>query len=674
MTSIVLKSFSGEIPNLPTYLLPDTNAQLADTCDFAQKDLRPLRGGTAVLTAPAAIKGVYTEEGSKWFTWPTETQAYKSPVIGEVYQRVYFCNNGAVQVAQYWNAISSGGIPLYSWNVGVPQPTVRPVLTLVDRLTLPDYPTYTATVDCWYESGGKQYQKQSGITLTPVQGWRNYTFTRPVRNTVTTAKTTTTTYDGDGNPITTVTEGSTSGTPADAKLVVQIIIKDASVSPPKEIFNMIVSAGATNPTRSTAFPGGVEGTLLAPEDSTTATILLNWGAVETRAYVYTVKNTFGEESAPSPAAIVSPTYIQDVRVTYQVPDFTGYRPFASVAIYRTSGTSGSYTQVIDQISDHGTYADDASHKASAFGDALKSQEWYAPPSGLQGLVALPNGAFAAFKDNVVYMSEPYRPHAWPYSQSFPHNVRGMCVGAQSLVVTTAAGVYNLLGSLPKNMQQQRIAIPQAGLSHQAMVAIEGGVAYASNDGIVFVQGSTATMNLSQQFFSREDWRSLYGSMFSDMRFSYHDGFLFGTSNTANIGFLVRLDEATGTLARIQGNYGATFYLPVDDNLYYAVGNILYKFRSGAYNTLAWWSKDYILPRPTSFSAFYIRARGTVSITIYADGAALPAYSGVLNGPTVTTGYYRLPVAKALKWSVRFQSNDVIEEFAMAESMAELRNV
>jgi hypothetical protein len=48
MTTLVLKNFSGELPNLPDYKLPDANAQQALFCDFAQNDLRPLRQGSLI--------------------------------------------------------------------------------------------------------------------------------------------------------------------------------------------------------------------------------------------------------------------------------------------------------------------------------------------------------------------------------------------------------------------------------------------------------------------------------------------------------------------------------------------------------------------------------------------------------------------------------------------------
>src|SRR5436190_1779252 len=131
MTTIALKQFSGEIPNVPAYMLPEANAQQAKFCDFAQKDLRPLKNGLAFKTMSAPVKGIYTEDGINFFTWPVETAAYKSQVIGDTYGRVYFMNVNGFKVTNYVSATPNGGEPGQSWSVGVPVPTVPPGLAVI---------------------------------------------------------------------------------------------------------------------------------------------------------------------------------------------------------------------------------------------------------------------------------------------------------------------------------------------------------------------------------------------------------------------------------------------------------------------------------------------------------------------------------------------------------------
>lgn len=665
MTTLVLKNFSGELPNLPDYKLPDANAQQALFCDFAQNDLRPLRGGTLIKTMTNTVKGIYTEEGVNFYTWPTETFAAKGPVNNDTYGRMYFMNGNGFKVAPYSGAAPTGGEPATSYLVGVPAPTGAPTLTLKQRTTLPDYPSISVTTTVWYESNGKKYQEAPMTAFTVIAPWKEYTFVPPTKTPYSDGKKSTSAWnDSSQQTETTVTTGTPSGTPDDAKLTAQIVIKDTTNNN-KEIFNVTVSSGATTPTRSSAFPGGVEVML-----TTDGKLTFSWGVVETRAYVYTMVNSYMEESAPSLANVVSVTYLDYVEVGTTNPSFTGYSPRSGTNIYRTFGTNPTYFKINTTSLGSGVYKDET-FKASDVGVALPSLEWDLPESGMTGLVAMPNGFFAAYKDNMLYFSEPFRPHAWPYAMSFPHKIMGICPDAQSLVVTTNTGAYIVLGSLPSNMSQQKLPIPQAGIAQRLMVNLEGAVGYASADGFVLVQGSQATMALSQKFYSREDWRSTFATIADDARFGYTDGYLVLVSSQEAKGIIIRTDEAAGTLTQFNETFDSMFYLPITDTLYYSKGSNVYRLRDGAasYYTLDWWSKEFTLPSYANFGAFFIRCTAPTTVMLYTDGVLWHTFTAN------ATGYYRLPAGKrSLRWSVRVQTAGKIEEMAMAESMSELRSV
>jgi hypothetical protein len=381
-------------------------------------------------------------------------------------------------------------------------------------------------------------------------------------------------------------------------------------------------------------------------------------------------NAILEESVPSLANVVSLTYLDYVEVTTADPSFTGYVPKSAVNVYRTFGTNPTYFKITTTSLGSGVYKDET-YKASDIGVALPSLEWDMPETGMTGLVALPNGFFAAYKNNMLYFSEPFRPHAWPYAMSFPNNIMGICADAQSLIVTTNTGAYMVLGSLPSNMAQQKLPLPQAGIAQRLMVNIEGAVAYASADGIVLVQGSQSSLALSQKFYSREDWRSTFATIADDARFGYTDGYLVMASSQEAKGIIIRLDEAAGTLTQFNETFDSMFYLPITDTLYYSKGANVYRLRDGAasYYTLDWWSKEFTLPNYANFGAFYIRCTASTTVTIYVDGASWHTFTAA------ATGYYRLPAGKrALRWSIRVQTAGKIEEIAMAESMSEFRSV
>lgn len=631
---IALVKFGGEIPNVPAHLLPDNFAQQAINCDFSQGRLRPLRQGWLLTTMAAAVKTIYTEDGINFYTWPTETQVFKSPVLRDQYNRVYYLDSGVLRVTTTAGMTPAGGPPTASWKVGVPAPTLAPALTVTDRNTFPDYPTATVAITTWLESAGKRYQ-EAEAAVTTVTALREYTFNVPARD--------------------------TQNTPEDVTARAQFRFIQGSAF-------MTVTLGPTDgEVRSQALPGGV--TLSMQSTSgLTHKITLTYGVVETRAYVYTNLNSWNEESGPSPASTIQTTYLQDVQVGLTASSFTDYRPFTAFRTYRTTGSNPAYLRV--QESSSASFAD-TTHKAADFGDVLETLSYGAPPALLDGLVRLPGGILVGFKGTMLYMSEPYRPHAWGYEEAFAKSIRGLLVMPQALLVTTADGCHLVVGAHPSQMQPMQLPVPQAGIAMRSMANLDGMAVFASNDGIVTVNGSQASLAQSQRLFTREKWQERYSSILGNasMRFAWHDGSLVATSSTHPLGFLIRFDElGAGLYTQFNVQMDATFQLPVADALYYSQGANIYQFSAGEKYSFTWWSREYTWHRHRSLGAGYIRCSGSVTLTVYADGVQV--FTGAM-----TTGHFRLPGGvSARRWSVKLAGTGEVDELFVARTMRELQRV
>lgn len=650
MSVIVYKQFLGEIPNTDPHLLPIDRAQFAQDCEFTGGGLKGIAGGAFLQNMVSnPVRGIYTEDGIKFYTWDKKTYAFKGPVVDDGYNRVYFLqpSDGVLRVTNTAGMAYNGPSPAAAttYQVGVPRPTAAPVLTAVTRNTLAGYDGASVEITAWWEYAGAVYEK-AAVTPTSSSPFLWYEFANPAR--------------------TVSTDANTAGTPADSTLAVSITLKDASG-------NVIASATAREsaPGRSLALPGGFEVQLTKIGIGQLAYVnrlTINWGVVETRAYVYTYTNTYGEESAPSPAETIAVTYMQDVTVRVSTDSFAGYRPQAGCKVYRTFGSNSTYVQV--DVSGTAPTLKDATRSIRAMGSALESVNWTPPPSGLGGLVLLPNGWFAAFRGNTLYMSEPYRPHAWPYSMTFAKAIRGVTVAQQSIVVTTADGVHVVTGATPASAQQIRLNTPQPGIGQDAMTPLDGSVAYLSNDGIVIVTGADASLDFSQKLFTRSKWREQYGPALKDGAISlgYHDGCLVATSKSMDTGFTIRFDEDSGSYSRLSSGYDAMFSLPVADSLYYSIGNAVYQFKGGTRVSADWWGKDWVFTSPATFGAGYLRGSGAMTITIYANGTQV--YQKLIE-----PGYFRLPsLPRAERWSVRFTGSSDLREFALAQTMSELKLV
>ena len=662
MPAIVYKKFSGEVPNVDPQLLAIDRAQYAQNCEFSRGSLKPAAGGFPLASTFTnnPIKGIYTEDGARFFTWTSETYAFRGPVIDDSYSRVYLLqpSNGTLKVTTTAEMSVTGPSPTQLFNVGVPRPAVAPTLALVERTSMVDYPGASVSIESWWEYAGKVYE-QSTISPSSSSAFRWYDFATPPKTPQT--QVTQPDYTDPSTGVTTQGQTITTGSPSDSVLVVKLKISQASGA---EILSMTLREGQSS--RSAALPGGVEASM--SKTSTGYRVALTWGTIETRAYVYTCTNTWGEEGAPSPPSTISVNYLQDVSITVTAPVFTNYKPLQGYKVYRTYGTGTSYLQT-DVTGSAPTFTDSAKG-ARAIGSALASINWTPAPVNLKGLALMPNGWFAAHSGNMLYMSEPFRPHAWPYSITFSKPIRGIAVAQQSLVVTTADGVHVVTGAFPGSAQSIRLNLPQAGVSQRAMTSVDGSVIYASNDGLVFVAGADASMTFSQNLFYRQNWRDFIGNALSDgsLVLGYHDGCIVGTSKTQNKGFTIRMDEGTGDFSRLSIGYDAMFILPLADTLYYSINSSVYQFKGGDAMTYDWWGKDWVFQSHATFGAGYLRASGAVTLTIYADGSQV--YSA-----SISPGHFRLPsLPRALRWSIRLSGTREVFEFAMAQTMSELKNV
>ena len=674
MALIAIRDFKGEIPRLPAHLLPDGAARTAVNCDFARGQLAPLKDGQQqwTWTTNSTIGSLFTDDGTNWVvTTAADVAFYKSPVIDEQYSRYYFLwSDGIARVDTLpTNAPSpTGQVPNTQYRLGVPAPTVAPTLTLTTLSSIPGVTSPTWTFSYWYEANGTRYQETTISSPALVTANQQWTFT-PVA-------------------IDVGTEESPK-TPSSAALTVGAVLRDGSGSSAKEIFRLNTSTASIVGARSSALPGGVE-LAISKDSSNLVTIKVNWGVVDTRAYCYTVKNSWGEESAPSPAALISPTYIQQVNIAIPAVDFTNYRLQGAGAtgygIYRTFGSNSDYISI--DFSGSSSPFVDSVHSPSSAGTTLRTTSaWKPPPTLLDTTVGMhltPNGWFAAAKGNTLYMSEPYRPHAWPYSMTFPRKIRGMCVGSQGIVVTTAEATYMVYGPHPASVTQQKLSVPVGGVSSKGMCNVEGGVAMITNDGIMFVNGTKASLEEGQRLFTREEWRARYENVLANMRLAYFDGKLLGCLSVADTdgyyGFVLRTDEnkAAGNFSRSSLLVNAVAPFGLADRLYYTIGRNVYSFgQGGSYVGATWVSKEHLLSKPEAMAVLYVRSSGTATITLTCDGQPLLKNDGTAFSISVSGagGYYRLPSrGPGLRWQINVSSLDgVIYEMVLASSMKELQS-
>jgi hypothetical protein len=324
-------------------------------------------------------------------------------------------------------------------------------------------------------------------------------------------------------------------------------------------------------------PGIFSGSTATPDfqmwaNCTTSSIL------DVRAYVYTWLSAYGEESPPSPPTLTTgwSNGTWTIKMTPPVPDDMGVvRNITTIRIYRTVSAltgstvffwvgdidiaSNSVTTAIDAQATDGTLVstgtlqvdDTWSGAIIAQNFQLPSTTWFPPEQGVNGIVAMPNGMSVGFRDNEIWFSEPYRPHAWPpgyvITTEFP--IVGLGIIGTSVVAATNGAPYAASGVNPGSMTLLKFPESAPCTSRGSILATSEGVYYSSTKGLIKIVTTGPMVNTTEMWITRDKWaqltpqKNLLAVMQSSCYFAFGTIGADGDASQAQNGFTIELNAA-----------------------------------------------------------------------------------------------------------------------------------
>lgn len=445
-----------------------------------------------------------------------------------------------------------------------------------------------------------------------------------------------------------------------------------------------------------------------------------------RAYVTTLVTEYGEEGPASVPYLINGKIDDTFAVTIgAVPaaERGTTHNVKKIRLYRTitsaAGTATYY--LLTEVTATGAtqlYNDTMLDTTLASKPILESTAWNAPPK-LDGMITMPNGIVAGYTGNELWFSEAYRPHAWPaaYSLTLEHDIIGLGIINQTLVVLTKGNPYTASGVNPASITTSKLAAFEPCLSKGSIVSTEEGVYYTSPNGLVLVNPGHAE-NITKQYISRDKWNHILndGKVNAGRLGSAY--FAFGTSVEAYMQptmvqeNFVQIDNSEGSadgfmIDAMNTNVGfgyADDTLPIRSIKNDAMSGECLLIRDGKVVWLdqrrgfqiepyIWKSKIFQSPVNMNFSAFrvYFQKHPTLVPTgapnmginqtfnpatqigvvrVYADGRL------ILTHEIRETGeLHRIPSGfKADFWEVEFEAQVKINSFQMATSVKELSRV
>ena len=360
---------------------------------------------------------------------------------------------------------------------------------------------------------------------------------------------------------------------------------------------------AGDPPYRLGVPAPVSGPAVAPPSGTT----------ETRAYVYTFVSSFGEEGQPSPPVLatgaVGTWNLSGMATT--VPNPTE-RSITHKNIYRTvpGFTSSEFYFVAQVPIATATYADSASSETVAANRLLESTTWAPPPDTLQGVVVHPGGFLCGFSGRDLYISEPFRPHAWPveYILTMQTEIVALAIYNNSVVVLTNSRPYVIDGTRPDSMTPNKIDSIDPCISRRSAVTTLEGVYYATPQGIALITPGGVALRTSD-LFTREEWYGRYNpagikAVQYGMQYIAFDrpdsGFIF--SPAERLAPLSELDRFNGVEMIQIDQYSGDVYVIRGKRVleWDPLDTVPYEYQ--------WKSKVFDFPRPVNFGALRIKFR------------------------------------------------------------------
>lgn len=405
------------------------------------------------------------------------------------------------------------------------------------------------------------------------------------------------------------------------------------------------------------------------------------GTNSTRVYTYTFVTAYGEESAPAPPSAVTTGTAGTWNIV--VPDTLAVGSLASAPyvgnvnvttkrIYRTvTGlTSTEYYAVADIAIGTTAYADTTPDAVVALSTVLPSTTWTPPPATLKGLVAHPGGFLLGFSGRDLYVSEPFRPHAWPvqYIQTMQTEIVGIAIYGATVVVTTTSHPYTAQGMSPLSITLQKIDSVDPCLSRRSMVTTIDGVYYSSPQGIIIATAGRTELS-TKDLFTREEWQTyfspttVYAAPYGLQYIAFYTaaaGFIF--SPAEGLAPLTTLDRFSGVVAIQQDQYSGDVYLIQNNQVR------LWDPPTSTPFTYTWLSKEFDLPKPVNMGAFRLKFKGNAQqvsaaqltdYTTFNNGRILKPLNclnlAVLNGvrEEVVAGYYQKQIKNPIGGSPLF---------------------
>lgn len=418
-------------------------------------------------------------------------------------------------------------------------------------------------------------------------------------------------------------------------------------------------------------------------------------ASDSRSYVYTYVNRWGEESAPSNPS--DPITVEDgatVTVTGLLPPPDGYG-IDTINLYRTVTGARDLNSKQELMTDY-LFVDSLPITAFAYtdevllsglGPVLDSEGVCPPPEGLQNITALETVVrLCGSVDNRLYFTELFQPYNWAekYTLTLDHTIKHIGAFHDSVFVTTDSVVYYIT---PPDCNESSCAtirpfsekLPDIGTRS---LSTPYGYIFVSSAGLILLKPDLSYDILTSLWLSPEEWKQVLPHT---ARMGLYQNYLFIITDI--VSFVLNLDRdkysdtAGGELSTISDrpidlittNTGELLLLENNELRMWDAGGT---FRPFFWESRELIGQDGIRTNITFGAARQDEARGVtwapVSAKIHTKGTKFslisPVQDPAYERSVSSEAWFRLPrIGRNLWYKIRLEGIQAVDFVAMGTS-------
>lgn len=293
-------------------------------------------------------------------------------------------------------------------------------------------------------------------------------------------------------------------------------------------------------------------------------------------------------------------------------------------LYRTVvGAAGAFYRYVAELAETATtYADSSADSTVALNEVIPSFEaaslvtWDMPPRDMHSIIDCGNGMYAGLSGNVLCVSVPDYPHAWPevYRRTLPtFDGVGLGIVGNTIVVCTTGYPITYSGTHPSALAETKIErLNHACLSKRSVRSLGYAVKYASKDGLVTFGPGGAGVE-TNAWYDRESWAHVFPATMRSFQFNdrYFGAFKSGTGPGGDTGGAIIVDRENniGGIGSDSRYFAGGHFDVTTGELYLISGGSIYQWDgdTSQRELMNYKSAKVILPAPTNFGAAKIDA-------------------------------------------------------------------